>query len=119
MSGDSRRSPFLCYLAPPSDPREFMLTFAAGAGLRLFLEIWGTTRACWNYYTLETPPPFAILAHGMAAVAFVRRLEVVRGRGKCGACPYQSETKGRDGDDERPLNRNDSDLAIHLLAEFR
>lgn len=61
----------------PSDPREFMFTFAAGAGLGLFLEIWGTTRGCWNYYTLETPPLFAVLAHGMAAVAFARGLEVV------------------------------------------
>ena len=61
----------------PSDPREFMLTFAAGAGLGLFLEIWGTTRGCWIYYTLETPPLFAVLAHGMAAVAFVRALEIV------------------------------------------
>lgn len=49
-----------------------VLTFAAGAGLGYFLELWGTTRACWTYYTLETPPLFAVLAHGLAAVAFWR-----------------------------------------------
>jgi hypothetical protein len=56
----------------PSDPRAAVLTFAAGCGLGYFLELWGTTRACWTYYTLETPPLFAVLAHGMAAVAFWR-----------------------------------------------
>jgi hypothetical protein len=50
--------------------RGAVLTFAAGAGLGYFLELWGTTRQCWTYYTLETPPVFAVLAHGMAAVAF-------------------------------------------------
>ena len=49
-----------------------LLTFAAGAGLGYFLELWGTTRQCWTYYTLQTPPLFAVLAHGMAAVAFWR-----------------------------------------------
>jgi hypothetical protein len=46
--------------------------FAAGAGLGYFLELWGTTRLCWTYYTQQTPPLFAVLAHGMAAVAFWR-----------------------------------------------
>jgi hypothetical protein len=49
-----------------------VLTFVAGAGLGYFLELWGTTRECWTYYTLETPPLFAVLAHGMAAVIFWR-----------------------------------------------
>lgn len=44
----------------------------AGMGLGYYLELWGTTRECWTYYTLETPPLFAVLAHGMAAVAFWR-----------------------------------------------
>ena len=52
------------------DRRTAVLTFAAGAGLGYFLELWGTTRECWTYYTLETPPLFAVLAHGMAAVIF-------------------------------------------------
>jgi len=34
--------------------------------------LWGTTRQCWTYYTRQTPPLFAVLAHGMAAVAFWR-----------------------------------------------
>jgi hypothetical protein len=56
----------------PTDARQATLTFLAGAGLGYFLELWGTTRQCWTYYTLETPPVFAVLAHGMAAVAFWR-----------------------------------------------
>ena len=56
----------------PTDYRYAFLTFIAGAGLGYFLELWGTTRECWTYYTFETPPFFAVLAHGMAAVAFWR-----------------------------------------------
>jgi hypothetical protein len=53
-------------------PRTALATFAAGTALGYFLELWGTTRGCWTYYTLETPPLFAVMAHGMAAVAFWR-----------------------------------------------
>jgi hypothetical protein len=56
----------------PTDHRGAVLTFAAGTGLGYFLERWGTTRECWIYYTHQTPPLFAVLAHGMAAVAFWR-----------------------------------------------
>ena len=56
----------------PTDYRMALLTFIAGIGLGYFLELWGTTRQCWTYYTFETPPLFAVLAHGMAAVAFWR-----------------------------------------------
>jgi hypothetical protein len=56
----------------PTDHRYAVLTFAAGAGLGYFLELWGTSRQCWTYYTNQTPPFFAVLAHGMAAVAFWR-----------------------------------------------
>ncbi len=59
-----------------TQPRAIVLTFIAGAGLGYFLELWGTTRECWIYYTLERPPMFAVLAHGMAAVAFWRVLEL-------------------------------------------
>jgi hypothetical protein len=56
----------------PVDYRFALLTFLAGTGLGYFLEVWGTTRECWTYYTYQTPPLFAVLAHGMAAVAFWR-----------------------------------------------
>jgi len=64
----------LCLLLifTPNNHRLSLLTFAAGAALGYFLERWGTTRECWTYYTGQTPPLFAVLAHGMAAVAFWR-----------------------------------------------
>ncbi len=65
---------FLCIflVLTPTDYRYALFTFMAGAGLGYFLERWGTTRECWTYYTFQTPPLFAVLAHGMAAVAFWR-----------------------------------------------
>jgi hypothetical protein len=64
----------LCILLilTPTDHRFSLLTFIVGAGLGYYLELWGTTRQCWTYYTFQTPPLFAVLAHGMAAVAFWR-----------------------------------------------
>jgi hypothetical protein len=62
----------------PTDHRFALLTFVAGSALGYFLERWGTTRECWTYYTLQKPPFFAVLAHGMAAVAFWRAGEVVK-----------------------------------------
>ena len=59
-------------IATPTNYRFALLTFIAGSGLGYFLELWGTSRQCWMYYTNETPPLFAVLAHGMAAVAFWR-----------------------------------------------
>jgi hypothetical protein len=59
-------------IATPTDHRKAVLLFAAGSGLGYFLELWGTTRYCWIYYTQQTPPLFAVLAHGFAAVAFWR-----------------------------------------------
>ena len=56
----------------PTDHRLAILVFVAGTGLGYFLELWGTTRQCWTYYTYQTPPLFAVLAHAMAAVAFWR-----------------------------------------------
>ena len=60
----------------PIDYRAMILIFIAGSGLGYFLELWGTTRLCWTYYTQETPPLFAVLAHGIAAVAFWRVLKL-------------------------------------------
>jgi hypothetical protein len=64
----------LCILLilTPTDYRSALLTFIAGSGLGYYLELWGTTRECWLYYTYQKPPLFAVLAHGMAAVAFWR-----------------------------------------------
>ena len=67
----------------PTNHRLAVLTFIAGSGLGYFLERWGTTRECWTYYTYQTPPLFAVLAHGMAAVAFWRTallIELVLGK---------------------------------------
>ncbi len=61
----------------PNDHRTALLTFLAGAGLGYFLELWGTTRECWTYYTFQTPPLFAVVAHGMAALAFWRTGQLV------------------------------------------
>ena len=69
---------FLCafLIMTNRDQRSALLVFLAGSGLGYFLELWGTTRQCWTYYTYQTPPFFAVLAHGMAAVAFWRVLEL-------------------------------------------
>ncbi len=56
----------------PTNTRTASLTFVAGVSLGYFLEKWGTTRLCWMYYTMATPPLFAVCAHGLAAVAFWR-----------------------------------------------
>ena len=56
----------------PTDYRTAIMTFTAGVALGYFLELWGTTRECWTYYTYQKPPLFAVLAHGMAGVAFWR-----------------------------------------------
>jgi hypothetical protein len=75
----------LCILLilTPTNHRFALLTFIAGSGLGYYLELWGTTRECWIYYTYQTPPLFAVLAHGMAAVAFWRAglmLKILWGR---------------------------------------
>lgn len=66
----------------PTDHRSAFLIFIAGMGLGYFLELWGTTRECWTYYTFQTPPLFAILAHGMAAVAFWRAGLIIKWMGQ-------------------------------------
>lgn len=59
-------------ICTPTDKRAMLFIFVMGAALGYFLERWGTSRLCWTYYTQETPPLFAVLAHGMASVAFWR-----------------------------------------------
>ena len=68
----------LLVIALPVDYRLSLLTFAAGSALGYFLERWGTTRACWTYYTFQTPPVFAVFAHGLAAVAFWKASVVLK-----------------------------------------
>ncbi|MEQ1507759.1 MAG: hypothetical protein ABMB14_36360 [Myxococcota bacterium] len=56
----------------PGRLRQDVTLMLAGAGLGVFLEYWGTSRHCWNYYTAEIPPIAAVFAHGFASVAFQR-----------------------------------------------
>lgn len=56
----------------PTNKRSMIFIFLMGSTLGYFLERWGTSRLCWTYYTQETPPLFAVIAHGMASVAFWR-----------------------------------------------
>jgi uncharacterized membrane protein len=56
--------------------RTDVVLFVAGSFLGIFLEYWGTSRHCWNYYTGGIPPVIAVVAHGFASVAFARALRV-------------------------------------------
>ena len=60
-----------------NDHRKTLLLFIAGSALGYFLERWGTTRQCWTYYTGQTPPVFAVFAHGLAAVAFFKSMDIL------------------------------------------
>lgn len=59
-------------------PAYALTLFFTGAFLGIFLEIWGTTRHCWNYYDGKTPSPFPIFGHGIAAICFWRMKTVAR-----------------------------------------
>lgn len=59
-----------------TEPRRDVLLFSAGSLLGIFLEYWGTSRQCWNYYNGQVPPPAAVFAHGFASVAFGRAAEL-------------------------------------------
>ena len=67
----------LLVVATTREPRVDMALFVAGAGLGIFLEYWGTSRACWTYYDKAIPPPVAAFAHGFASVAFQRGARVI------------------------------------------
>ncbi len=58
--------------------RRDVVLFAAGSFLGIFLEYWGTSRHCWNYYTGGIPPFISVVAHGFASVAFTRALRVLQ-----------------------------------------
>jgi hypothetical protein len=62
---------FLCAIIIISQPRKELSIqyFLAGSGLGYFLELWGTTRECWTYYSGGYPPLFTIFAHGFAVVS--------------------------------------------------
>jgi hypothetical protein len=62
----------------PTNHRTAVLTFVGAISLGYFLELWGTTRLCWTYYTDTTTPLFTVLAHGMAAVAVWRVTEMAQ-----------------------------------------
>ena len=57
-----------------------MALFIVGASAGIFLEYWGTTRRCWTYYTHQTPPIEAVLAHGFASIAFARGADLLAQR---------------------------------------
>ncbi len=59
-----------------------MALFLVGAGAGIFLEYWGTTRRCWTYYSHQTPPFEAVLAHGFASIAFARGADLLAQRGR-------------------------------------
>ncbi len=70
----------LCFglVLTPTNKYKMVSIFLMGAALGYFLELWGTTRECWTYYTLEQPPVFAVFAHGMASVAFWRAILILQ-----------------------------------------
>lgn len=59
-------------LATGRDRRSDLLRFVAGCLVGYPLEYWGTSRACWTYWSGEIPPLVAVLSHGFATVAFAR-----------------------------------------------
>lgn len=59
-------------------PAYALSLFVTGAALGIFLEIWGTTRHCWNYYDGKTPSPFPILGHGVGAICFWKTKNLAR-----------------------------------------
>lgn len=54
----------------PQDRSHSLLTFLMGSALGFFLEYWGTSRECWQYYNHAVPPLFSVLAHGFASIVF-------------------------------------------------
>jgi hypothetical protein len=70
----------IAVLATCRDHRVDVCRFVAGAALGYPLERWGTSRGCWEYWSGGTPPLVAVLAHGFAAIAFLRVVDVLTRR---------------------------------------
>jgi hypothetical protein len=98
----------LCFFLvfTPTNKRAMLIIFIAGSALGYFLERWGTSRLCWTYYTQQTPPFFAVVAHGMAAVAFWRVKEVWL----VFQTRWQSQRKKQLGSDPLPRRSQQLDL---------
>ena len=62
-------------IATGRSPRRDVSLLLAGMALGYFLEYWGTSRACWTYYTREIPPLVTVMAHGYGQVLFARTLD--------------------------------------------
>jgi hypothetical protein len=58
-------------------PKRDTCLFLGGSLLGIALEYWGTSRACWTYYTHQTPPIVTILAHGFAQIGYARVLDLL------------------------------------------
>ena len=86
----------------PIDHRTSFLIFLAGSSLGYFLELWGTTRQCWTYYTYQTPPLFSVLAHGMAAFAFWRTGLMLKWAWQKIPIPLPRKTAGGEAEADEP-----------------
>jgi hypothetical protein len=64
-------------IATGNSHRRDVSLLLAGMALGYFLEYWGTSRACWTYYTREVPPLVTVMAHGYAQVVFARTLDAM------------------------------------------
>jgi hypothetical protein len=68
---------FAVVIVTGRSPRRDVSLLLAGMALGYFLEYWGTSRACWTYYTRQIPPPITVMAHGYAQVVFARTLDAM------------------------------------------
>ncbi|MGE4106756.1 MAG: hypothetical protein AB7F66_06040 [Bacteriovoracia bacterium] len=57
-------------------PAHDLGVFLIGSLYGWVMEYWGTSNYIWTYYTYETPPAAAAMAHGFAAVFFARVVRV-------------------------------------------
>lgn len=62
----------VAFIAPR--PADDLPLFVVSCLLGFFVELWGTSRGVWTYWTLATPPLAAVLGHGVGSVGFHRIL---------------------------------------------